>query len=79
MQDGYTQVGAGQDDRRVAGRDLQHYTQPRTADEYHQPVRKVTQSYASGGPMKQFLGEELHRHRAAHDMRLADLKNHYER
>jgi hypothetical protein len=77
--DGWGFLGAGTSDNRIAGEDLQHNRQTRTADELHGPVRMVTQSYASGGPMKQFLDEELHRHRDAHDMRLADLKNHYER
>ena len=79
MQDGYTQSGAGPSDMRVAGEDLQHNRQTRTADELHVPVRIVKQSYASGGPMKQQLDEEVGRHREARDMRLADIKNHYTR
>ncbi len=63
MQDGYTQSGAGSSDMRVAGQDLQH----------------ARQSYASGGPMKHFFDQELHRHGQGRDMRLADLKNHYTR
>lgn len=50
--DGIGFLGAGTSDNRLAGRDLQHNRQTRTADELHVPVRKVTQSRESGGPMK---------------------------
>jgi hypothetical protein len=79
MQDGYTQVGAGDSDMRVAGKDLQHNRQTRTADEMHEPVRMVTQSYASGGPMKQMLNDEMQRHKESKMMRLEHLEKHYKR
>lgn len=53
--DGWGQVGAGQDDRRLAGSDLQHYGQSRAADKAPQPTRIVRESRESGGPMKHHL------------------------
>ena len=50
--DGWGQVGAGPSDKRIAGDDLQHYRQTRTADEGHVPPRRVRQGYQDGGPMK---------------------------
>ena len=79
MQDGYTQVGAGDSDMRVAGKDLQHNRQTRTADELHVPVRKVIQSEGAGGPMKQHLDAEMERHNESRQMRLDHLRNHYQR
>src|ERR1700690_1110866 len=60
MQDGYTQVGAGDSDMRVAGKDLQHNRQTRTADEAHVPVRRVTPQYEGGGPMKEHMDHHGH-------------------
>lgn len=79
MQDGYTQSGAGASDMRVAGKDLQHNRQTRTADELHVPVRMVRRSADSGGPMKEELDREMARHIESRDMRLKDLENHYQR
>lgn len=79
MRDGIGQVGAGQDDRRMAGRDLQHNVQLRTADEAPHQHRIVTQPSGSGGPMKEAIDQELNRHNEAKKMRLEHLKNHYER
>ena len=79
MQDGYTQVGAGQSDMRQCGEDLQHNRQTRTADELHVPVRMVRQSREDGGPMKHHLEEEQARHKEARAMRLQDLERHYKR
>jgi len=62
MQDGYTQVGAGASDMRIASKDLQHARQDRTADEMHSPVRIVHQSRGDGGPMKHQLEMEAKRH-----------------
>ena len=78
MQDGYTQSGAGASDMRMAGKDLQHNRQTRTADEAHVPVRMVTQE-RTGGPMKQHLDQEMARHREARQMRLQDLEKAYKR
>ena len=50
--DGWGFLGAGTDDNRLAGTDLHHNRQNRTADELHAPVRIVTQPKESGGPMK---------------------------
>ncbi len=75
MQDGYTQVGAGDRDMRVAGNDLQHYRQARTADESHMPVRRVVQNYNDGGPMRHTLNQEKIRHEAA----LGHHRHHLER
>lgn len=60
MQDGYSQSGAGQDDRRMGGRDLQHNVQLRTADEAHEPVRRVERSFQGGGPMKEATEQQMH-------------------
>jgi hypothetical protein len=79
MQDGYTQSGAGDSDMRVAGKDLQHARQARTADEAPVPVRIVRQQAGDGGPMKAALDEELARHRESKEMRLAHLLEHYQR
>ena len=79
MQDGYTQVGAGTDDKRLAGKDLQHATQKVTADEAPQSHRIVTHSAGSGGPMKEAIEQELARHREARTMRLEHLERHYKR
>jgi hypothetical protein len=79
MRDGIGQVGAGADDRRLAGSDLQHNVQSRTADEAPHGVRMVTQNAGAGGPMKEAIDEEMRRHADSREMRLAHLKNHYER
>ena len=78
--DGWGQVGAGQDDRRMEGDDLQHYKQRLTADENPRgKTRMVMESYQSGGPMKEMLDQELNRHRESREMRASHLKAHYER
>ena len=79
MQDGYTQVGAGQSDMRIAGDDLQHNRQPRTADEWHVPVRMVRRSAGEGGPMKEYLDREAAQHKIGRALRLEHLKQSYER
>lgn len=79
--DGWGQVGAGQDDYRVAGKDLQHYRQQRTADEMHVPVRKVRQQSQGGGPMKEHMEHhEHHKHHGHHEghMHKSDLHHHLE-
>jgi hypothetical protein len=82
--DGWGQLGAGKDDNRLAGRDLQHNRQTRTADEGHVPVRIVTQTRESGGPMKhqglkdrmdESLGE---RHRGHHKQSMGDRRHEME-
>ena len=83
MQDGYTQTGAGASDMRVAGKDLQHNRQTRTADELHTPVRVVRQSREGGGPMKEnltrMLEQESNQHKEAKNMRVNHLEQHYKR
>ena len=80
MNDGIQSAGAGQDDRMVAGRDLQHYTQnnvpggsvaPDGADE--RPVGSTSEIrplWQAGGPVK----EELDRHKQARQQMLSDLQ-----
>jgi hypothetical protein len=65
--DGWGQGGAGQDDRRLAGRDLQHAVQNKTADEGHIPVRRVVQNWQDGGPMKHHMEHEHHKHEHGHE------------
>lgn len=79
MQDGYTQSGAGPSDMRVAGEDLQHARQQRTADEAPNPHRMVTYSDGVGGPIKQYLADEMSRHMQSKELRLKDLYNSYTR
>lgn len=66
MQDGYTQVGAGDSDMRLAGKDLQHNRQTRTADELQLPVRRVRQSIEGGGPMKTAIEMHLYKEMEQH-------------
>lgn len=94
MQDGYTQVGAGDSDMRVAGEDLQHNRQTRTADELHVPVRVVHQSAGGGGPMKEHMDHQEHhehhklhhhlemekeRHNQAHEHAMHHIEQHHGR
>jgi len=79
MQDGYTQVGAGPSDNRMAGEDLQHNRQTRTADEAPSPHRVKTHSAGSGGPMKTALDQEKARHENSKGERLKHLEDHYRR
>lgn len=76
MQDGYTQSGAGLSDMRLAGEDLQHNRQTRTADELHVPVRIVRQSAQQGGPMKEHMQHELHDHLEMEKHRHEQAKEH---
>lgn len=88
--DGIGQVGAGQSDMRIAGRDLQHNRQTRTADEGHEPVRIVRQQADQGGPMKEHMEQkahsmhehiaaEKHRHEKAHSHEMEHLARHHGR
>lgn len=79
MQDGYTQVGAGASDNRIAGEDLQHNRQTRTADEAPTPHRVKTHREGSGGPMKHEIEQESSRHRNSKGERLKHLEDHYRR
>ena len=79
MQDGYTQTGAGASDMRVAGKDLQHARQLRTADEAPNPQRMIRANSGQGGPMKEALQEEMERHALGKTMRLDHLQQHYQR
>ena len=89
MQDGYTQVGAGDSDMRMAGKDLQHNRQTRTADEAHVPVRMVRQQAEGGGPMKEHIEHmkglshhlemEKKQHSHAHEHMKEHLERHHKR
>jgi hypothetical protein len=51
--DGWGQVGAGMSDMRIAGKDLQHNRQTRTADENPTGRERIVRaSSGQGGPMK---------------------------
>lgn len=73
MQDGIGQVGAGQDDRRLMGNDLQHAVQKRTGNraEYTTPVSQIE--------VHEALMQEMDSHKAGKAMRVDHLKKHYER
>lgn len=78
--DGFGFLGAGASDKRMAGEDLQHNKQTRTADE--NPTgeqRMMRQSAGSGGPMKEALDVELARHKESKVMRIKHLEDHYKR
>ena len=87
--DGWEQVGVGQSDMRVAGKDLQHNRQTRTADELHMPIRTVRQNSNMGGPMKEsiqkntdlslHLENEKARHMGAKKHSDKHLEKHYTR
>jgi hypothetical protein len=79
MQDGYTQTGAGQSDNRVAGQDLQHNRQTRTADEAPSPHRVKTQYDAPGSQISKALSQEMDRHTKSKVERLKHLEDHYRR
>jgi hypothetical protein len=54
---------------RVAGKDLQHNRQTRTADELHVPVRQVRQTAGQGGPIieQTKLAHEIQREKLRHE------------
>jgi hypothetical protein len=79
MQDGYTQSGAGPSDMRVAGEDLQHHRQPRTADEAPSHKRMQTRIGDGGPQLSEIIAQEAKQHAMGRQMRLDHLKNHYER
>ncbi|MCE5294080.1 MAG: hypothetical protein LLF94_05645 [Chlamydiales bacterium] len=84
--DGWGFLGAGTSDNRLAGEDLQHNRQNRTADELHVPVRIVKQPRESGGPMKHHLthaeevkgGHHSHEHHPMHH-HLEEEKHRHEK
>jgi hypothetical protein len=57
--DGWQTAGTGQSDNRLAGKDLQHNRQARTADEFHEPIRQVRQQAQMGGPMKEHMDGKM--------------------
>lgn len=79
--DGWGFLGAGTSDNRMAGMDLQHNIQNRTADEGSSPKRIVTQTAESGGPMKheELVEQEKTRHEHAMKHQRHHLENHYGR
>ena len=79
MQDGYTQIGAGDSDMRVAGKDLQHNKQTRTADENPSGRKRIVRQSNDGGPMKHAIDAEVLRHAEARGIRLKHLQEHYKR
>lgn len=70
--DGWGQMGAGQDDMRIAGEDLQHYNQKSSSSTGRTHP-------GSGGPMKEALDQEMSRHKEAKSMRIDHLERHYKR
>ena len=78
MQDGYTQVGAGDSDMRIAGKDLQHHRQPREGRELHEPVRIITQYREAGGPMKEHMEHEMHHGHHDHKRSGHEMRHHLE-
>lgn len=84
--DGFGQVGAGQDDRRLAGKDLQHNVQTRTVDEAPGPHRIVHQEAGQGGPMKEHMDKErkdmaqhlMHQEANRHEHAMKHHKHHLE-
>ena len=93
MTDGIGQTGAGFDDRRLAGMDLQHNTQTLSTGKLKAPKRILTHEEGSGGPMKehmdheghqqhhmhQHLEEEKNRHAEAMEHQKYHLERHHER
>jgi hypothetical protein len=86
--DGWGFLGAGTSDNRLAGMDLQHNRQTRTADELHVPVRIVTQTRESGGPMKQDMdemqkkpsySEHIESEKMRHEQSMGHQKHHIEK
>lgn len=77
--DGWGFTGAGTDDRRLSGMDPQHNVQNRTADELHVPVRMVTQSRETGGPMKEHMEQEKSRHEQAQKHQKHHVERHHSR
>lgn len=73
MQDGYTQVGAGDSDMRVASNDLQHARQKFTGNraEHSTPLSQMD--------VHEALMKEVDAHKEGKQMRLGDLKRHYSR
>lgn len=78
MQDGIGQMGAGDSDMRIAGEDLQHHRQPRTATEIHEPVRVLKREFQGGGPMHEHHKEHDHghMHHMSHHLE-AEKKQHH--
>lgn len=58
--DGIGFLGAGTSDNRLAGKDLQHNRQTRTADEAPHEHRIVRQQREGGGPMKEHMEKHMH-------------------
>jgi hypothetical protein len=86
MHDGIGQSGAGTSDNRLAGEDLQHNRQTRTADEAPGLKRMVRQPSDEGGPMKEHmdhkakhLEEEKHRHEKAMEHQKHHMEKHHMR
>jgi hypothetical protein len=73
MQDGIGQMGAGDSDMRVAGKDLQHNIQKRSGNraEHSTPVSQIE--------VHEALMNEVERHKEGREMRLQDLAKHYKR
>lgn len=73
MQDGYTQVGAGDSDMRVAGKDLQHNRQTLSGNraQHTTPVSQMD--------VHEALMKEVEAHKEGRSMRLGDLERHFKR
>lgn len=92
--DGWGFLGAGSSDRRLGGTDLQHNVQKRSEGQFRGPIRIVTTSSESGGPMKHheledrqhesqgmhdYLEDEKHRHEKAMEHHKHHIEKHYSR
>ena|SRR5690348_12324958 len=76
--DGWGFLGAGASDSRIAGKDLQHYRQARTADENPTGRRRVVRQEAQGGgPMKEHMDKAHHHEHHAHHGHHAHPMHHH--
>jgi len=78
--DGWGFQGAGTSDFRIAGNDLQHNRQKRTADEAPHQHRIIRQQAEGGGPMKEYMqaheSHHAHTHPASHPHYMAHESHH---
>jgi hypothetical protein len=88
MRDGIGQSGAGLSDNRLAGEDLQHNRQTRTADEAPQVKRMMTQAALGGGPMKEHMDmmeqkypmhEQMEEEKMRHEKAMDHQRHHLEK
>jgi len=73
--DGFGQSGIGPNDDRIAGEDLQHNRQARTADEAPNERRRVKVGYQDGGPMLRDMHDRDESEMAHENKRANNLQN----